>query len=171
MLYHILILQLVNIYLPFFNFTHYINDKIMKHFYLFLGIYALLTIITSCSKEDDWSSSVPYASVNISIQTQIENEFNNPLYSKQYPNQGYAGVIVITNESASGIYAYDLCCPHEAPQKNILVMDGSISVKCPKCNSKYSLTSGGQVESGPSTERLKEYRNVRKNGSFYRIWN
>ena len=150
----------------------------MNHCYKFLAILVIILLFLSCANEDDWSSSVPYARVEIDIQTQIENEFNQPFHSKKYYSGknkiqygGYVGVIVISNVDASWLFAYDLCCPNEAPQKNELVMDGTVSVRCPKCNTKYSLISSGRPESGPGTEKLKEYRNIYKNGDFYRIRN
>jgi len=134
---------------------------------ILLGIYISFT---SCAKEDDWSSSVPYASVSIDIQTQLESDFNRSLYHKIYPSQGYSGVIVITNEMATSIYAYDLCCPYDMAKVQ-MNETSLINIECTKCKSTYELLNNGRVVSGPSTERLKQYRNVYKNGNFYRIRN
>jgi len=130
----------------------------------------------SCAKEEERSSEVPASRVEIDINTIIDHQFSNAYHHKEYyPNKdamyaGYVGIIAISNENASWIYAYDLCCPYEAPMKNELKMDGSTIIKCPKCGSRYNLMDKGRVLSGPATEKLREYM-VLKDGSFYRIRN
>ncbi len=140
----------------------------MRYFYLLRVILLGCFLFFSCVNEDDGSSSIPYASVDIDIQTQIENEFNIPLHYGIYPKQGHSGVIVITNETATWLYAYDLCCPYD--MNTTVIASNEISVECPKCKSTYDLLSGGRVSSGPSTERLKSYP-VYKEGNFYRVRN
>lgn len=135
---------------------------------LFCGV-----LLMSCGKEETLSSSIPYAAVAIDIQTQIEHEFNNPYHTKEYHTgvSGYGGVIAISNFDASYIYAFDLCCPHEAPTKNILIKKNSLELECPKCKSVYSISDGsGRVVSGVSTERLRSYR-VMRDGYYFRIRN
>ena len=138
-------------------------------------IIPLITVtLLGCAKEENLSSKIPFALVQIDIQTQVENNFNNPYYSKTYTEagtSGYAGVIAIANESASYIYAFDLCCPYEAPEKNIVNKINSIQVQCPKCGTIYNISNGtGNVQSGVGTEKLKAYR-VIKDGYYYRIRN
>lgn len=142
----------------------------MRYFCLLFVTFSGCFLFLSCTKEEDRSSSIPYASVQITIQTQIENDFNIPLYSKVYSGQGYSGVIVISNIDASWLYAYDLCCPYDL---NRVVMDSDksiITVECPKCKSTYDLLNSGRVVSGPANERLKNYL-VFKEGNFYKIRN
>lgn len=137
---------------------------------LVLPVILIHLLFYSCAKEEDWSSSIPYASVTIDIQTQLESDFNIPLHYKIYSGQGYSGVIVITNETASGLYAYDLCCPYDLGK--VQMSESSlISIECQKCKSRYDLLNNGKVLSGPSGEKLKQYRNIYKNGYFYRIRN
>lgn len=138
-------------------------------------ILPLLAIFfLGCAKEENLSSSIPFALVQIDIQTQVENEFDNPYYSKMYTEPGYTGyggVIVISNETASYLYAFDMCCPYEAPEKNVVQKINSLQVQCPKCKTIYTISNGtGKVESGPGNEKLKAYR-VYIDGNYYRIRN
>lgn len=141
---------------------------------IYSGIIACLITLTGCAKEETQTSTIPYALVQIDIQTQIEHGFNNPYYTKEYFTNGvsgYAGVIAISNFDASNIYAFDLCCPHEAPVKNVLTKKNSLELECPKCKSIYSIADGsGRVVSGVSTERLRSYKVIR-DGYYYRIRN
>ncbi|MEN9918796.1 MAG: hypothetical protein RL662_1232 [Bacteroidota bacterium] len=140
---------------------------------------SLFILVSGCVKEEDTTSKVPYARVEIDINTTIENKFDNPYHhQKYYQNQagvryaGYGGVIVTSNADASWLYAYDLCCPYEAPLKNELEVVGvGLKLRCPNCKSEYAIDNGtGRVVSGVATERLKRYI-VLKDGSFYRIRN
>lgn len=134
----------------------------------------ITTMLLSCAKEENLSSSIPFALVKIDIQTQVENDFNNPYYSKIYTEAGYtgyAGVIAIANEDASYIYAFDMCCPYEAPEKNTVKKINTLQVQCPKCLTIYNIANGtGKVQSGHGTEKLKPYRAI-KEGYYYRIRN
>lgn len=148
----------------------------MKKVFVYILFSSLLFLIVGCAKEEDRSSSIPSALVQIDIQTQLENEFANPYTTKVY-NQagstGYGGVLVISNADASYLYAFDRCCPYEAPEKNIVEKINSLQVKCPKCGTIYNIANGtGRVESGsgPGAEKLKAY-SVYKDGYYYRIRN
>lgn len=144
------------------------------HNIIYCSIIGSLLLLTSCAKEETRTSTIPYALVQIDIQTQIEHGFNNPYHTKEYHTNGvsgYAGVIAISNLDASNIYAFDLCCPHEAPTKNVLTKKNSLELECLKCKSVYSIADGsGRVVSGVSTERLRSYRVIR-DGYYYRIRN
>lgn len=134
--------------------------------------FIIVVFFSACAQEENRNSSVPFARVEIDIQTQIENEFNNPFYSKKYANWGYAGVIAISNAEASWIYAYDMCCPREVPLKNeVEVLSNRLHAQCPKCKTVYNIADGtGKVISGPGSERLKTYRVIRE-GYLFRIRN
>lgn len=143
----------------------------------FIGL--LLLVCVSCAKEESQATNIPYRRVEININTKIEHDFDNSFYSKKYyPNKGtvfyggYVGVLVISNADASRLFAYELCCPNEAPEKNELQLTKSgIKLKCPKCKSEFNLADGrGKVESGPATQGLKRYSVIRE-GDLYRIRN
>lgn len=131
----------------------------------------VLLIVWGCAKEEDLTTTVPYASVNIVINTISDNAFETPYHHKLYNNEGYAGVIVISNTDASMLYAFDLCCPYEAPSKNKLNVKNAIQLECPSCKTVYNLDDGlGRPDSGPGNKRLKRYYGS-KDGKTYRFRN
>lgn len=144
----------------------------------YIFIITVISLLSACAKEESQNSTVPTKLVEININITLEHQFQNPFYSKKYYNNtgtvkyaGYGGVLAISNAEASWIYAYDLCCPHEAPLINEIEVISSLQAQCPKCKSIYQIADGtGRVTSGPSTERLRSYR-VIKDGSFFRIRN
>jgi hypothetical protein len=150
--------------------------------YKSLALFLFAVLCTACVKEEDISNGIPYAKVDIDVNMLIENGFNNMYYSKKYySNQGgvayagYAGVLAIslpTQDATLWLYAFDLCCPYEAPAKNELQLEGTFKLKCPQCGTIYDLSNRGRVVpgSGKGTQKLTEY-NVFKDGSFYRIRN
>lgn len=154
----------------------------MKIYSRLLWLAFISVVLVSCAKEETYTSRVPNATVDIEINLLLEHNFNNALYVKKYYSgqngiayAGYAGVMAITNEDASWLYAYDLCCPYEAPEKNEVQMSGSLKAKCPRCGSVFDLMNGGRAESGPATQieearRLKNY-SVLRNTNYYRIYN
>ena len=144
----------------------------------YIFIITVISLLSACAKEESQNSTVPTKLVEININITLEHQFQNPFYSKKYYNNtgtvkyaGYGGVLAISNAEASWIYAYDLCCPHEAPLINEIEVISSLQAQCPKCKSIYQIADGtGRVTSGPSTERLRSYR-IMKDGSFFRIRN
>lgn len=144
----------------------------------YIFIITIITVLSACAKEESRDSTIPTKLVEININITLEHQFQNPFYSRKYYNNtgtvkyaGYAGVLAISNAEASWIYAYDLCCPHEAPLINEIQVISALQAQCPKCKSIYQIADGtGRVTSGPSTERLRSYR-VMKDGSFFRIRN
>lgn len=147
----------------------------------FIAIILFLTV-SSCAKDETVNSSIPYAKVDIKINLILDNVFDNALqYKKYYPNKdgyayvGYMGVVAISNAIPDNIYAYDLCCPYEAPRKVEIGIESAFKAKCPKCGSIFLLQNGGVAESGPAkesveTRRLKNYL-VSKGDNYYRIFN
>ena len=150
----------------------------MIRVFQYMFIITVISLLSACAKEESQNSTVPTKLVEININITLEHQFQNPFYSKKYYNNtgtvkyaGYGGVLAISNAEASWIYAYDLCCPHEAPLINEIEVISSLQAQCPKCKSIYQIADGtGRVTSGPSTERLRSYR-VMKDGSFFRIRN
>lgn len=138
----------------------------------------VITLFLSCAKEESQDSRIPIRQVQVDINILLENNFNNPYYSKKYYNNtgtvkyaGYGGILAISNAEASWIYAYDLCCPHEAPLINEIEVISTLKAQCPKCKTIYDIGFGtGKIISGVGTERLKSYR-VIKDGNFFRIRN
>lgn len=84
---------------------------------------------------------------------------------------GYGGLLVVTNNTGSAIYAYDLACPYEG-EKNIKVEPSDIGkAKCNECGSVFVTIYGSEIpgrgmvgfgtaESGPAASEkisLKSY--------------
>nr|WP_297169392.1 Rieske 2Fe-2S domain-containing protein [uncultured Dysgonomonas sp.] len=145
----------------------------------YIFIIVAFFLLSACAKEENRDSTIPTRQVLIDINITLEHQFLNSYYYKKYYNNtgtvkyaGYAGVLAISNDEASWIYAYDLCCPHESPLINeIEVLKNQLQAQCPKCKSIYQIADGtGRVTSGPSKERLRSYR-VMKDGNFFRIRN
>lgn len=144
----------------------------------YILLITIISLLSACAKEESRNSTVPTKLVEININITLEHQFQNPFYTKKYYNNtgtvkyaGYAGVLAISNAEASWIYAYDLCCPHEAPLVNEIEVISALQAQCPKCKSIYQIADGtGRATSGPSKERLHSYR-VIKDGSFFRIRN
>lgn len=146
-------------------------------------ILFFVTSLISCADEEDKTSNIPQSAVSIDISYKNEPEFDNPYYYKKYytgknaEQAGYAGVLAITLYNSNGLvtlYAYDLCCPYEAPLKNELeVVEDNWTLKCPKCKSDYSLLNEGRPKSGPAADAGKRLRGyaVYKDAVFYRIRN
>lgn len=147
-----------------------------------LGLAALIALlVSSCSKEEYQTSipSVPFVFTCSLLQ--------NPYYKLQTPGQfikveknvygiavGYAGLIIgksVYDVDGDIFYAYDAACPVEA-NKGVsinLVDDGLGTAVCPKCKTKYYLSSGGYPE-GIGTEYLKRY-NVIVSGTNLQVSN
>jgi|GEM_PF-2029140 len=157
----------------------------MKYIQTSLLLFISVLIFISCAKEENRDSDIPYAQVEIDINYKTEHQFDNAYYYKQYYTgkntsaAGYVGVLAISlySNNTNGtliLKAFELCCPYEAPLKNELnVVVDNWTLKCPKCNSQYSLIDDGRAKSGPAVadgKRLKSYA-VYKGDVFYRIRN
>lgn len=142
--------------------------KTIQYIFIIIAFF----LLSACAKEENRDSSIPYAKVEINIETKIENEFDNPFHFKIYPNAGYGGVVAISSNlldfSVMNIFAYDMCCPYESPIKNqIQVLGNRLHAQCPKCKTVYDIAEGtGKAISGPGTERLKSYRVIKQNSRF-----
>lgn len=148
-------------------------------------IFGLLSLfLFSCDDAQPVYVITP-AEVNFKINTNYTDKelatpgniktFTSPRLASEYV--GRSGLMVICSAysisgSIYGLYAYDLCCPHENTQ-NIRVtpnqQDGT--AKCSTCGTVYDVFNGlGSVVSGPSKNGLQRY-NVRyassEPGIFY----
>jgi len=86
---------------------------------------------------------------------------------------GYGGLIIGQSVYSDGntYVAYDAACPVEA-SRNVsveLIEDGLGTAECPKCHTKYNLSSGG-YPSGEGTEYLKHYK-VSVSGTTLQVHN
>lgn len=129
-----------------------------------------LILFAACGKEEDKDSSIPERRVVIDINITLEHQFVKNYHTKTYPNNGYGGVLVVS-DALTNIYAYDLCCPYEAPLINVIKVINDLQAQCPKCKTIYNIADGtGRKESGISNEHLKRYK-VYHDGDWFRIRN
>ena len=84
---------------------------------------------------------------------------------------GYAGLLVVTNNTGNSIYAYDLACPYEGEKSIKIEPDDIGKAKCNECGSVFVTIYGSEIpgrgmvgfgtaESGPAASEkisLKSY--------------
>ncbi|MDP3914245.1 MAG: Rieske 2Fe-2S domain-containing protein [Bacteroidota bacterium] len=118
-----------------------------------------LTGISGC--KDDYTSVVPYVTVNMNFSPTNYIEFNTPGGSVYFGNAGFGGIIVVNNwgDEAAPFLSFDAACTHEVSSTCKVTTDGSGIAECPCCGSQYMLFGGnGSVMKGPAIEPLKQYR-------------
>ncbi len=71
---------------------------------------------------------------------------------------GYGGLLLVRSLVEEQFYAYDLACPHEAPQRSRLEVR-ELEALCLSCESRYEVVHGsGAPISGVSRSPLRRYR-------------
>jgi nitrite reductase/ring-hydroxylating ferredoxin subunit len=134
----------------------------MKH------IFFCLLVLTGSSCEKAFISSIPNYPVYLELDLAFEDNALIPvlaykIYTPQNVNQavektGFGGVLVFHGIGA--YYAFDTACPHEVSRSVTVDVDNEhLYAVCPRCQTKYDLTSGvANPVSGPGHEQLKSYR-------------
>ncbi|MBO7367331.1 MAG: hypothetical protein J6U24_01835 [Paludibacteraceae bacterium] len=143
-------------------------------------------LLSGCNNKVE-NTSVPYAAVDFDIDTSISGSDNKlrdgmtgnyRVYSTKFPaacsaghgKYGVSGVVVV-RAMDNTLYAFDMCCPHEAQKDIVLEMDGFFA-KCKNCESLFEVGNGtGGVNSGPSKQPLKSYSVYRLSSETYRVTN
>lgn len=118
-----------------------------------------LTGISGC--KDDYTSVIPYATVNMDFNPTSYIEFNIPGGSVYFKNAGFGGIIIFRDQidSSNPFLAFDAACTHEVSSTCRVTTDGSGIAECPCCGSQYILIGGnGSPVKGPAIEPLKQYR-------------
>jgi Rieske Fe-S protein len=135
-------------------------NQLFRDFLKVLLICFFLTIgMNGC--KDDYSSVIPYARVDLSINPTNYIELNIPGGSYYFANHGYGGVIVFCDltDAINPYLAFDASCTHEISTTCRVVADGSGLAKCPCCGSQFILFGGnGSPTKGPAIEPLRQYR-------------
>jgi nitrite reductase/ring-hydroxylating ferredoxin subunit len=122
----------------------------------------ILTGINGC--KDNYTSIIPYVSVDMDINPTSYIEFNIPGGSYYFKDVGYAGIIIFRdlNDNETTFFAYDAACTYDykvSGARQTVVADGSGIATCPQCGSQFILFGGaGTPVKGPATEPLKQYR-------------
>jgi hypothetical protein len=130
-----------------------------------ISVLFSIVLLIACEKESA-HQTIPFAPVNFTIDLNgADYQLKEPIsskvfYSKRFESDrvGYAGLLIVSDDAGSGIYAFDLCCPVEC-DRNIRVEptdDGK--AKCKVCGSVFVTMYGiGNVEQGPSKNMLQRY--------------
>lgn len=159
-----------------------------------LSLIILNIFLLSCEDQIP-QNNIPYSPVNFNLMLNSrDNILKNGLAYKVFTEKdrrldsdrfGYAGLLVVTNNTGNSIYAYDLACPYEG-EKNIKVEPSNIGkAKCNMCGSVFVTIYGseipgrgmvgfGSAESGPAAKErisLKSYNVLPLQYGEFRIFN
>ena len=135
---------------------------------LFIAI--LFLSLLSCSNSNDGNNLLPNVPVNETVF--LNNPTNNNLLSVggwvEIPG-GIKGIVVY-HATIDSYLAYDLACPHLAPNEctKMIVEDG-LNMECTCDNTMFALALGGAPQSGTQFA-ARQYR-VIKNGNSLLITN
>jgi nitrite reductase/ring-hydroxylating ferredoxin subunit len=133
------------------QFSRNAIKAILMFFFLFLGT-------NGCKK--DYTSTIPYVYVDLSINPSNIIELNIPGGSIFLPNAGYGGIIIFRDlvDSSNPFLAFDATCTYEVSSIIRVTADGSGLATCPECKSQFILFGGnGSSTRGPAAEPLKQY--------------
>ncbi len=134
---------------------------------VFFVIVLFASLADSCIDEAPLFT-VPQAPVNFKIDLKgYDHDLNGALSCKTVTEKdvrtphdrvGYSGLLLVRDHQASGLYAYDLCCPHEDKKEIVVIPSSDGKAVCPHCGTVFVTMFGmGTVESGPSREPLQRY--------------
>jgi len=130
-----------------------------------------LALFAAMSCEKEFVSPIPNSVVNIDLDLNGRDAvLRSPGTVKtitqprlESERLGFGGILVTNGYFGSAlynIYAYDLACPMEAPDRvSRLVPDDIGQAECPVCHTVYNISDGnGFPVSGSSPYPLKSYR-------------
>ncbi|PKQ65896.1 hypothetical protein BZG02_02520 [Labilibaculum filiforme] len=144
-----------------------INKSNLQYFFLFL---LFNTTFCSCSKDTNVDEIIPYSYVKGTIYLDFYSELNsvgNALYFDEIgASTGYNGHgFIVVRTSTSQFVVFDASCTHDPESEEHLEIDGTYA-KCPVCESKFSLLTGGWPFNNSVAEyQLKEYRSSYSSGN------
>lgn len=134
-----------------------------------LTIFVFCLISVGCENENH---NAFYARVDFRVNIDaLDYDLNGALNTKTFtsrrpgsPHVGLGGLLVVRSPllrdgytNLLDLYAYDLACPHEANANIRVTPDKNGKAKCEKCGSVFNIIGSGNVESGPSKNRLVSY--------------
>ena len=137
-----------------------------KKKYLICVFVVLIVVLSGC--DDNYISSIPNYAVSLQLNltstySTFKNSVNQYLIFDKPVNAndliGFGGVLVYTGFDGN-YYAFDLACPHEAPEQNLKVIPNDEGkAVCETCGTVYNISFGiGDPIEGPSKETLKRYK-------------
>jgi nitrite reductase/ring-hydroxylating ferredoxin subunit len=116
-------------------------------------------LLSSCKKNKDGDTTIPYVPVNTIVQLNLPQFANlNSVGGTSIITGGYKG-IVIYNKGTNEFVAYDLACPYDpTTDGTTLKVDTSgITTVDTHCGSKFNLYDGS-ITHGPATRPMKPYQ-------------
>lgn len=150
-------------------------SKITKFILLcfFLGV--------SCADEAP-RFTIPSAPVNFRIDVNGHDHIlKNPLMYKTFTEQdrrseydrvGFSGLLAVSDATATGIFVYDLCCPHEAEKHITITPASNGKAICKTCGSTFITIYGqGTPESGPAKKPLQRYHVISQSAGVFVVRN
>ncbi len=150
---------------------------------IFFITLALVTVLGSCNKKNDVIPDV-YVDFTLNIN---DPEFANlnalggSVTVDAYTNNwglgaaGFNGNGIIIYAGVDEYFAFDRTCPHDfevngaSIKVNIDPENSTIAI-CPKCGTRFALSSYGTPISGIGRYPLKNYR-TSFDGLYVRVWN
>lgn len=149
-----------------------------KKKYLICVFVVLIVVLSGCY--DNYISSIPNYPVRLQLNltstySTFKNSVNQYLIFNKPVNAndliGFGGVLVYTGFDGN-YYAFDLACPHEAPEQNLKVVPNEEGkAVCETCGTVYNISYGiGDPIEGPSKETLKRYKTSLQ-GDWLNIYN
>ena len=97
-----------------------------------------------------------------------DNRITDRKYAGGYDGNG----IIIYRSLPDEFNAYDRTCPHDYAVNNLSIkvnIDFTEAI-CPRCSTRYALSSYGIPVSGPGKYPLKNYR-TSFDGRYLKVWN
>ncbi|MDR0799892.1 MAG: hypothetical protein LBN18_09060 [Dysgonamonadaceae bacterium] len=134
----------------------------------YLALIAVVCLIFSC--DDRTVSTIPYATVRFELDLNFQdNALKAKLAYKTFtatnPNSderfGYAGLLIVNGigEGLVNLYAYDLACPVEVPERVRIQPNASgLTAHCPKCGSVFDIAYGRGTPQSGTKLILRTYR-------------
>lgn len=133
-------------------------------------VVLLIVSFISCKKEDD--NDIPNVLVDFTIYV-TDPQFSalNAVGGWVYVSGGVKG-IVIYRHTLDEFFAMERNCPYQPANGTVVSVDSTgIFLKDASCGSKFYMTDGGSVASGPATRPLKRYNASYDGSSAVHVYN
>lgn len=147
--------------------------KKAKNILFILFTFTILSLLSSCAKENPVDKLIPYVRVDLQINP-LSPQFVPDLSTAgnwAYLNGGHRGIIIY-NAGFGEYRAYERTAPYNYPNASsckVSVDDSGFLAEDPCSGSKYSMLDGTPYE-GPALLSLKQYR-TQFDGVYLRIFN
>jgi hypothetical protein len=135
---------------------------------LWLGLWFLLFILLLSSCEEELTSPIPNAPVNITLDLDFADSDLVPALAIKSITKprvatdriGFGGILIINGYSSNGattLFAYDLACPVEVDRNILVVPDNIGKARCSQCGAVYNTAYGSGIPESGSKYPLRSY--------------